>query len=193
MHVSGLRIKWFNTQILVCVLQLAGPDPKWIFHLVPAVGFSTCPKLSSLREVAQGQAAVPGSSDGSCPFFWMSFVSPLQQAQPFSVSPGGTSPVLLLQAKFGMGEETQASPQPSSFTSVHLQSLEHSWKRQRLQELVCVLWDPARKATVGTARGGQGEEELHILGCGTREEVALHVPVTHCLHNPTRNRKELNP
>lgn len=63
--------------------------------------------------------------------------------------------------------ETQAHPQPSSFTSVHLHSLEHSWKRQRLQEVVCLpemftgrRWDPARKATVVTVRVGQGEEEL---------------------------------
>lgn len=56
-------------------------------------------ELSSLGEVAQCQAVVPGSSDGFCPF-WMSFISPLQQAQPFSVTPGRTSSVLLLQAKF---------------------------------------------------------------------------------------------
>lgn len=58
-----------------------------------------CPKLSSLREVAQCQAAVPGKSDGFC-LFWLSFVLALQEAQPFTISPGGTSPVLLLQAKF---------------------------------------------------------------------------------------------
>lgn len=106
-------------------------------------GPARSPKLSSLREVAQRQVAVPGNSDSFCPF-WLSFFSLPGRNKPCALAAGQVLDVF--PAAYGRGSilvqcharEAQAVPQPSSFTSVQLHSLGLSWKRQRLQEAVCL-------------------------------------------------------